>query len=154
MLEPAGPAIGGLVIGRTFGACLAVSLATMFIVVAPASGRRPGVRVVAVGGEHVVKPGFATFTAVCPGSAPHPAGSEVGALTAAGEGQVVLSESYPVGRRKWRISVLNVRDKPYCFYTSVVCLAADAKFSYPPESLVAEPKNPVGDLINSPRYAP
>lgn len=138
------PRLGRLV----FGVLLA-------IVAAPVSAAlAQGVLVTTKGGEQIVSGhSVANFSARCP-AASHPVAGELGALDRAGDGQVVLAASSPVGRHSWRVSILNLSGAPHGFYAAVECLRANARFAYPQQTVVAGPQQARGAAVTCPNWAP
>lgn len=131
-----------------FGVLLVVVSAPVSLAVAK------GVSVTTKSGEQVVGGhSVANFSARCPVGF-HPVAGELSALDRAGDGQVVLAASYPVGRHGWHISILNLSAAPHGFYAAVECLRANARFAYPQRTVVAGPQQARGAFLTCPNWAP
>jgi hypothetical protein len=98
--------------------------------------------------------GYATYTARCPSSAPHPVSGEVFAVDGAGSGKLVFAASRPRGRTGWQVVIQNLSMTPLAYGAGIVCLGTTARFAYPQTTAAVDPQQPGGGAISCPRAAP
>jgi hypothetical protein len=120
-------------LGSIVGLCAWACAAGPGAATAPAPHAQAGARttVVVLEDQGVLPPnGSGGFAHSCPARAPHPVGGTFGPGNGAPlAGQFLLTGSYPVGRRGWRVRLQNVTPLPQPFFAGTVCLGSPVRFA-------------------------
>jgi hypothetical protein len=144
-------------LGSIVGLCAWACAAGPGAATAAAPHAQAGARttVVVLEDQGVLPPnGSGGFAHSCPARAPHPVGGTFGPGNGAPlAGQFLLTGSYPVGRRGWRVRLQNVTPLPQPFFAGTVCLGSPVRFAYPRTSGVATPGADSGANVSCPRSA-
>jgi hypothetical protein len=89
------------------------------------TSKSSGLKVRYVAGQSTVQPSAEDgFVLKCPKKTPHAISSFFGPSAKEGIGQIVLSDSFPMGKanRSWDIGVKNLSAAPQPYYAGVVCI--------------------------------